>query len=375
MHLRMDHPLAGFDWSKARAFLATVEASSLLKAARQLRLTQPTLSRQVKGPEADLGVVRFERVWRALVLTDAGRNLVDQSGDTGTAAGRIALALAGRSQVTGGWVTVSAGDAFALFLLTPRLAELQAIAPGIEIEVLAAKTVSDRHRRGADTLIRHLRPSELELIGRTVGEGRARLSATRANHCRRGRPEVASGLAGHDLLGFAPVERLGAMLVSHGLPDRRRDLRPVTHRGLVSAEIGPRELGMSVSPSVFARRIGGHRAGLVGPARHPGAAVADRTARRCRPASASFSISWPRRRSGLTQVPQSRSWTAVFAVVERRPPFSCRGGRKTPPFGVAYLKSFLYVIMNQGGPACSARRFFCLPQVLSPLDRPFGPSR
>jgi DNA-binding transcriptional LysR family regulator len=332
MHLRMDHPLAGFDWSKARAFLATVEVGRLSKAARQLRLTQPTLSRQVKGPEADLGVVRFERVWRALVLTDTGRGLVDQSGDTGTAAGRIALALAGRSQATGGWVTISAGDAFALFLLTPRLAELQAIAPGIEIEVLAAKTVSDLHRRGADNALRHLRPSEPELIGRTVGEGRARLSAPRANQYWRRRPEVAASLAGHDLLGLPPVERLGAMLVSHGLPDRRRDLRPVTHRGLVSAEIGPRGLGMSVSPSVFARRMGGHRAGIVGPARHPGAPVADRTARRCRPASASFSFSWPRRRSGLTQVPQSRSWTARLRRGGASPPDLLSGRAENSPF-------------------------------------------
>jgi DNA-binding transcriptional LysR family regulator len=265
------------------------------------------------------------------VLTDTGRGLVDQSGDTGTAAGRIALALAGRSQATGGWVTISAGDAFALFLLTPRLAELQAIAPGIEIEVLAAKTVSDLHRRGADTLIRHLRPSEPELIGRTVGEGRARLSAPRANQYWRRRPEVAASLAGHDLLGLPPVERLGAMLVSHGLPDRRRDLRPVTHRGLVSAEIGPRGLGMSVSPSVFARRMGGHRAGIVGPARHPGA-PADRTARRCRPASASFSFSWPRRRSGLTQVPQSRSWTARLRRGGASPPDLLSGRAENSPF-------------------------------------------
>lgn len=248
---------AAFDWTQARAFLTTVEAGSLSKAARGLGLTQPTLSRQVAGLEASLGVVLFERVGRVLVLTDTGRDLLDHFRDMGAAAERIALAAAGHSQAVEGRVRISASDAFAVFILTPLLPELQEIAPGIEIEVLASNTISDLQRREADIAVRHLRPVEPELIGRQVGEWRARLYASREYLARRGRPLVAEDLSGHDLLGFAPVERLVATLNAFGLPVMRRNFRHVTDNGIVLAGMAERGLGIAVTPSVFAARIAG----------------------------------------------------------------------------------------------------------------------
>ena len=256
MHIRMDQR-STFEWTQARAFLATVEAGSLSKAARALGLTQPTLSRQVAGLEAGLGVVLFERVGRALVLTDTGRDLLDHFRDMGAAAERIALAAAGQSQALEGRVTISASDAFAVYILAPLLAELREMAPGVEIEVRASNTISDLQRREADIAIRHLRPVEPELIGRQVGEWRARLYAAPSYLDGRGRPAVPGDLAGHDLLGFAPVERLVATLVAFGLPVTRRNFRHVTDNGLVLAEMLQRGLGLAVTPAEFARRMAG----------------------------------------------------------------------------------------------------------------------
>lgn len=253
----MDKPISRFDWTQARAFLATVEAGSLSQAAKVLSLTQPTLSRQVAGLEAALGVVLFERVGRALVLTETGRDLLDHFRDMGAAAERIALAAAGRSTALEGRVTISASDAFAVHVLTPLLPELQALAPGIEVEVLASNTISDLQRREADIAVRHLRPVEPELIGRQVGEWRARLYASSGYLARRGRPAVPEDLAGHDLLGFAPVERLVATLTALGLPVTRRNFRHVTDNGLVLAAMAERGLGVAVMPSVFAERLAG----------------------------------------------------------------------------------------------------------------------
>lgn len=246
-----------FDWTQARAFLATVEAGSLSKAARALGLTQPTLSRQVAGLEAALGVVLFERVGRALVLTDTGRDLLDHFRDMGAAADRIALAAAGQSTALEGRVTISASDAFAVYVLVPLLPELQMLAPGIEVEVLASNTISDLQRREADIAIRHLRPVEPELIGRQVGEWRARLYAATSYLDRRGRPLVAEDLAGHDLLGFAPVARLVATLNAFGLPVTMRNFRHVTDNGLVLAGMAERGLGVGVTPEIFAARMAG----------------------------------------------------------------------------------------------------------------------
>ena len=45
MHKRMNWDAVRFDWTRARAFLATAEEGSLSAAARVLKLAQPTLGR------------------------------------------------------------------------------------------------------------------------------------------------------------------------------------------------------------------------------------------------------------------------------------------------------------------------------------------
>ena len=65
----MDWRAVNFDWNQAKAFLATAEEGSLSAAARALRLSQSTLSRQVEALEQELGLVLFERVGKGLTLT------------------------------------------------------------------------------------------------------------------------------------------------------------------------------------------------------------------------------------------------------------------------------------------------------------------
>ena len=248
----MNDAAAPFDWNQARAFLATAEAGSLSRAARQLRLTQPTLSRQVAALEAELGVGLFDRVGKSLVLTPAGRDLLNHFRDMGAAAGRVALAAAGHSQAVAGRVSLTCSDVFAAYVLTPLLPELRDLAPGIEIEIIAANDVRDLQRREADIAIRHLRPVQPELIGRQVATWRARLYAERGYLARRGRPAQAGDLADMDFIGFAPVERLVQTLVDFGLPVSLGNFRHTTDNGIVVAEMARRGLGIAVIPDALA---------------------------------------------------------------------------------------------------------------------------
>ena len=248
----MNDAAAPFDWNQARAFLAAAEAGSLSRAARQLRLTQPTLSRQVAALEAELGVGLFDRVGKSLVLTPAGRDLLNHFRDMGAAAGRVALAAAGHSQAVAGRVSLTCSDVFAAYVLTPLLPELRDLAPGIEIEIIAANDVRDLQRREADIAIRHLRPVQPELIGRQVATWRARLFAERGYLARRGRPAQASDLADMDFIGFAPVERLMQTLVGFGLPVSLGNFRHTTDNGIVVAEMARRGLGIAVIPDALA---------------------------------------------------------------------------------------------------------------------------
>jgi DNA-binding transcriptional LysR family regulator len=60
------------DIQKIETFLAAVENLSLSEAAKQLHLSQPTVSHQIKVLEQELNVTLFVRSNTGLQLTEAG---------------------------------------------------------------------------------------------------------------------------------------------------------------------------------------------------------------------------------------------------------------------------------------------------------------
>jgi DNA-binding transcriptional LysR family regulator len=121
----MEWKRSSFDWNQARAFLVTAEEGSLSAAARALGLTQPTLSRQVAGLEDALGVTLFERTARALLLTQAGTELLEHFRGMGEAANRISIAATGQSESITGHVVIACTNGMATFFLPPILKTLR----------------------------------------------------------------------------------------------------------------------------------------------------------------------------------------------------------------------------------------------------------
>ena len=61
---------------QARTFVAVAELGTVSKAASQLRVAQPALSRQIMDLEHELGLRLFDRVGRKLLLTGEGEQLI-----------------------------------------------------------------------------------------------------------------------------------------------------------------------------------------------------------------------------------------------------------------------------------------------------------
>lgn len=59
-----------------RYFVAVAEAGSVTSAAERVHITQPSLSRQLRGLEHELGLTLFSRVGGRLILTAAGRTFL-----------------------------------------------------------------------------------------------------------------------------------------------------------------------------------------------------------------------------------------------------------------------------------------------------------
>ena len=119
-------------------FEASGRYLSFTKAADELCVTQGAISRQIRELENALGVSLFRRRHRSVELTDDGRryhhavtvaleHLADATGDL------VSKSAARR-------VTVAATTAISAYWLMPRLPNLNARFPDIEVQILASDT-------------------------------------------------------------------------------------------------------------------------------------------------------------------------------------------------------------------------------------------
>ncbi|NNJ74883.1 MAG: LysR family transcriptional regulator [Anderseniella sp.] len=221
----MDWRAVKFDWNRARAFLVTAEEGSLSAAARALGMAQPTLGRQVKAFEEEVGVLLFERIGNGLKLTSSGLELVEHVRAMGDAAGRVSLTASGQSQQVEGAVCITATEVAAAFILPPIVAKLRAAEPGITVEVVATNSVSDLRRREADIAIRAGRPTDPDLIARKLHSNTACLYASESYLERIGNPQDSDELLRAEFIGFDQqqqfidgLNQLGLKVTSHNFP-------------------------------------------------------------------------------------------------------------------------------------------------------------
>ncbi|MBT8155375.1 LysR family transcriptional regulator [Epibacterium ulvae] len=237
------------DWTHIRAFLATADTGSLSAAARQLRLTQPTLSRQVAALEDEMGVMLFERLGRALQLTDAGHELLAHARQMGQAAEAFAITATSQSQEVEGLVRITASDVFSVYVLPQALRILAERAPRLKIEIVADNDLRDLMRREADIAIRHVRPDQPDLVARLVQEARAYLYASEDYVKAHGAPATLADCSQHEFIGFGAVDEMVEFLKPLGIETTAENFRFNTHNGLVAWELVRQGFGIAIMAS------------------------------------------------------------------------------------------------------------------------------
>lgn len=245
MHICMKWTSLTFDWNQARAFLVTADTGSFSAAARALNMTQPTVGRQVAALEQALDLVLFERIGRTLSLTPAGRDLLEHMRTMGEAATRASLVAAGRSSTVAGEVCVSVTDIFALYVMPQIVADLQKIAPQIRLKILASNDISDLQRRDADIAVRHVAPTQPELISRKVRQARGLLYASQSYLDRHGPITTAQDTRSANFIGIGAGEDMLPFLQNWGLPVTSANLGVIVDNGPAAWEMACRGLGIT----------------------------------------------------------------------------------------------------------------------------------
>jgi LysR family glycine cleavage system transcriptional activator len=186
-----------------RAFEAVARRSSFSAAAEELHLTQPAISRQIKGLEDELGAPLFLRATRSVELTVAGTQLLRgvipllQRLDTTV---RQIRSARGRRHVS-----ITTFASFASLWLLPRLALFQRDHPDIDIRVSASDVLVELDDPDIDLALRYCHPDvapagATRLFGEVVTPAVGRGLAEQAARGQAAPLSEPADLAGHTLI-------------------------------------------------------------------------------------------------------------------------------------------------------------------------------
>lgn len=195
------------DWTLIQAFLGVVAEGSLSGAARALGVSQPTLGRQVKAMEDQLGIALFYRQPKGLSLTTEGQALLPHATAMANAASGLTTAAAGHDNSLQGTVRITASEFTAMFTLPPVLAQLRIKHPDIQIELNSTDVSENLLFREADIAVRMHRPTQLEVVTKKIGVLKLGFFAAKSYLDRKGTPASVEELMKHDLLGYDRSER------------------------------------------------------------------------------------------------------------------------------------------------------------------------
>ena len=135
------------------AFEAAARHLSFTRAADELALTQSAVSRQVAALDAHYGVPLFQRLHRALRLSDAGARLRHTVVEVLQQLHQAGVALRAQQRMKTVVVTTTAG--FAGLWLIPRLAGFTATRPDVDVRISASHAVVNLDRDGVDVAVRY----------------------------------------------------------------------------------------------------------------------------------------------------------------------------------------------------------------------------
>lgn len=191
------------DMEAMAIFAKVVETRGLTAAATDLGLSAATISKALSRLEKRLGSRLFHRSARRLVLTDAGRDLVDRAARLLADAEAAERAMAAQSAAPRGTVRLAAPMSFGIREVAPILPDFMADYPEVSIDLHLSDAPVDVIADGFDLVLRIGQLPDSSLLARRLAPVPGMIVASPAYLDRRGRPVHPSELAGHDCFGYA----------------------------------------------------------------------------------------------------------------------------------------------------------------------------
>jgi LysR family hydrogen peroxide-inducible transcriptional activator len=135
-----------------RYFVAVADEGSFSRAAAKVRVAQPSLSQQIRKLEAEVGQPLFDRLPRAVVLTEAGRCLIDYARQILASIGDARRCVDELKDTIAGKLAVGAIPTIAPYVLPELVVTFQKHYPHVTLEIVEEVTEGITRRIDAGEL-------------------------------------------------------------------------------------------------------------------------------------------------------------------------------------------------------------------------------
>lgn len=229
-----------------QCFVRAVETGTFSAVAREMHMTQPTVSRSIAQLESHLGVRLLGRSTRSLKLTPEGENYYAECRRILDAVAEADAAVSG-AKAAQGHLRVSCPSALARHRLMPLLPRFTEAHPEVLLDLQFSNRDPDLITEGIDVAIRLGRLADTTHRARLVATYALCCAASREYLERHGRPQKPADLIHHNCILYSRASTGLLWTFGDEVVRPKGNLRVDNAEGLRSAVLA--HMGIVVAPT------------------------------------------------------------------------------------------------------------------------------
>ncbi|WP_084397531.1 LysR family transcriptional regulator [Henriciella aquimarina] len=208
-----------------RLFVRVADTGSFSRAAADLEIGQPTVSRRIQDLEAQLGADLFQRTTRALSLTEAGERFYTRARAILSDFEEAEAEVRGLDNEPYGQLRITVPHSLSRVVIAPALASFMRQYPDLSLDVISDDTYTDIVQEGIDVAFRLGELADSSLMAKRIALSPRRLWASPVYAAQVADAETPGDLPTKDALHLRHKSGLQDWALTHTISGVRAELR------------------------------------------------------------------------------------------------------------------------------------------------------